>query len=281
MSWLISWKLKLKNKNHLIRVVFILYFYMEIMRYICDTFLRQTNCRIKDIKEGMKKIVDEKEIEIMAEKVLKEIKSDVKEKVKLKVKEKLPELKEEVLLELKLELQDGENSKVKNIKTIADSTRLSLMTLSLYIFISFVTLYSVRISFEALDSSNPADIFNVVIFFIIIATIMIISYRVVINFYRLKQNENIRFVYGLYEVTLGMLIILVAICSFIPKASAADFLNTTKIYFYFYGGIYVAVRGLETLKKHFDYAGGKPIVYMADISKERKLEKYINKKINA
>lgn len=42
-------------KNHLIRVVFILYFYMEIMRYICDTFLRETNCRIKDIKEGMKK----------------------------------------------------------------------------------------------------------------------------------------------------------------------------------------------------------------------------------
>ncbi|WP_336974949.1 hypothetical protein [Bacillus thuringiensis] len=271
----------MKNKNHLIRVVFILYFYIEIMRYICDTFLCETNCRIKDIKEGMKKIVDEKEIEIMAEKVLKEIKSDVKEKVKLKVKEKLPELKEEVLLELKLELQDGENSKVKNIKTIADSTRLSLMTLSLYIFISFVTLYSVRISFEALDSSNPADIFNVVIFYIIIATIMIISYMVVINFYRLKQNENIRFVYGLYEVTLGMLIIFVAICSFIPKASAADFLNTTKIYFYFYGGIYVAVRGLETLKKHFDYAGGKPIVYMADISKERKLEKYINKKINA
>lgn len=71
--------------------------------------------------------MDEKEIEIMAEKVLKEIKSDVKEKIKLKVKEKLPELKEEVLLEVKSELQDGENPKVENIKTIADSTWLSLM----------------------------------------------------------------------------------------------------------------------------------------------------------
>ncbi|OBW55695.1 hypothetical protein [Bacillus cereus] len=225
--------------------------------------------------------MDEKDIEIMAEKVLKEIKSDVKEKIKLKVKEKLPELKEEVLLEVKSELQDGENPKVENIKTIADSTWLSLMTLFLYIFISFVALYSIQISFEALDSSKLADIFKSFIFIAIIVVLMFISYMVIVNFYRLKQNENTRFVYGLYEVSLGMLIILVAIWSFIPNANFVDFLNTIKVYFYFYGGIYVGVRGLETLKKHFDYTGGKPRVYMVDISKERKLEKYINKKINA
>ncbi|MDF9626201.1 hypothetical protein P5775_26210 [Bacillus cereus] len=229
----------------------------------------------------MEKIVDEKEIEEIVEKVLKEIKGDLKEKVKLRVKEKLPKLKEEVSLEVKSEIQNGENPKIENIKTIADSTWLSLMTIFLYIFISFVALYSIQISFETLDSSKLAGILKAFIFLAIIVALVIISYMVIVNFYRLKQNENTRFVYALSEVSLGMLIILVAIWSFIPNARVVDFLNTIKIYFYFYGGIYVAVRGLETLKKHFDYTSVKPRVYMVDISKERILEKYLNKRINS
>ncbi|PGQ44416.1 hypothetical protein, partial [Bacillus thuringiensis] len=45
------------------------------------------------------------------------------------------------------------------------------------------------------------------------------------------------------------------------------------------GGIYVAVRGLETMKKHYDNIQEKPIIYREDISKERKLEKIFISKI--
>lgn len=37
----------------------------------------------------------------------------------------------------------------------------------------------------------------------------------------------------------------------IPKKEFSYFLNSIKVYLYFYGGIYVAVRGLETMKKFY------------------------------
>lgn len=78
-----------------------------------------------------------------------------------------------------------------------------------------------------------------------------------------------------------MITILIAMLSTIPKEEFSYILNSIKVYLYFYGGIYVAVRGLETMKKHYDNIQEKPIIYREDISKERMLEKILYRKFNS
>ncbi|PFU80989.1 hypothetical protein COK91_16285 [Bacillus cereus] len=226
----------------------------------------------------MKNLVNTKEIQKIVEHVLKDIKKEVKEEVKKKVKEKISELKEEIQIEVKKEIQEenqGEKKQKNNSNIFTD-----IMILILYLSISIVCFYIISKVFMFLDNSNIV-LLRIPGFMMVVIGLVIGCYKIVINFYRLKQNKSTMYIYGLFELGLGMITILIAMLSAIPKEEFGHILNSIKVYLYFYGGIYVAVRGLETMKKHYDNIQEKPIIYREDISKERKLEKILYRKFNS
>jgi hypothetical protein len=99
------------------------------------------------------------------------------------------------------------------------------------------------------------------IFTVIVTILMFICYiRIAFYFYRLKENQNTKFLYGVFEIILGLFIMITFSVSFLPEPLSVFGIDA-KVILGFYGGIYVIVRGLENCKKHFDYYKKDPVIF--------------------
>lgn len=150
----------------------------------------------------------------------------------------------------------------------------------LYIFISVLYLFGLKWSFyfiaENIDINNQ---FKPYICYILIGIYVIIFFKITHIFYRLKQNKNTVFLYGLFEYSFGVVILVTAgltfIDEFLEKSSTILGIKWTT-YITFYGAIYVMVRGLETMNRYFNLERSAKILFI-DLKKETYISSLFNK----
>ncbi|OAT71892.1 hypothetical protein [Parageobacillus thermoglucosidasius] len=119
----------------------------------------------------------------------------------------------------------------------------------------------------------------IIVFGIIILIFMFIYLKIAFHFYRLKENQNTKFLYGIFEIILGLFIMTIFSLSFLSDFSATPSVLgiDLKVILGFYGGIYVIVRGLENWKKHFEYHEKSPVIFLK-LNRKKSIEINLDRK---
>ncbi|MGE6552452.1 hypothetical protein ACQKFK_26770 [Bacillus mycoides] len=233
--------------------------------------------------------MNEKEIEVIVNKVMKKIKEDTKEVVKKRVLEELPLLKDEVEKETLSEITKGmplDQAEEKRPKVNwSNSIIAAILSYLLYIAIGIVCLVGIeRILFFIVQNIEVSDRVKEWLMTATVLFFIFVYIRVGLNLYKLKYNKNTSYIYGIFEIGLGIFIVVVAGLDFlsdVSKAPAEVFGIDIKIYVYFYGGLYVMVRGFESINRYFDSVKKSPKFLFMDMSKERIVERFFNKMFEA
>jgi hypothetical protein len=148
---------------------------------------------------------------------------------------------------------------------------------ALYCTIGFIFIILLKLIFFELAKLkvlyNLSLNLMVIVFSIIILIFMFIYLKISFYFYRLKENQNTKFLYGTFEIILGLFIMTTFSLSFLSDFSATPsvFGIDLKVILGFYGGIYVIVRGLENCKKHFEYYEKDPVIFLFNRKKSIKI----------
>lgn len=236
-----------------------------------------------DIRKGFsmkKKIIDE-----IIEESVEEIKEEVMEEIKVEIRN---ELKENVKGKIKAwvieELTPGEDTIGINKRERRNVAKYSifstLLAVGLYLLLAYLFLVGLKNVFYFLAKYSTFNVDITTGIYILVLLVFVIFYMIIsFYFYRLKQNENTVLLYGAFEISFGIITIMIAGISFVGDMYVSAIKITTFIAFY--GGIYVIVRGLETTKKHYDHFNRKPIIFKIDISKETRIEKILSKCLKA
>ncbi|WP_394627022.1 MATE family efflux transporter [Bacillus cereus] len=224
----------------------------------------------------------EETIEDLKDEIKAEIKDDVKEIVKTKIieiaSEDLEKKRETKVVETNAEKVDvKEKGKLDVIGFIYHNVCPVIFALGIYVLIAYVYFFLTKNFFyfvaNNLDISIDSKAYLYITFWLVVSILNVI---VAFGFYRLKQNKNTIFLYGIFEVGFGFVTVAMAGLTFIK--SPMEFWGTDiKSYFAFYASIYVIVRGFETTKKHFDGLHKTPKVLGIDLSKERMIERFFTR----
>ncbi|QDQ07181.1 hypothetical protein [Bacillus sp. BD59S] len=226
--------------------------------------------------------MNKKIIENILEEAIEELREEIKVEIKSEIK---PLVKNIIIEELKgkvcKESRNKEDIKKKNSKINIFRFILPVgAAYALYIFTALFYLLGVKWSFYFIAENVGGTInFKTFISCIILGVFMCIFLKVSHVFYRLKQNKSTVFLYGLFEYSLGLIILvttgLIFIEEFLQKPATIMGIKVAT-YTTFYGALYVMVRGLETARRHFNPEGPAKIFFM-DITKETYVSTFFNK----
>ncbi|MGW6150863.1 hypothetical protein ACWFN4_26200 [Bacillus mycoides] len=231
--------------------------------------------------------MSQKIIQEILEEVINEVRDDVKFEVRNTVKDITKELviaeakKINKDIRLKEKEVEEETSNSKNKISIRGILQYNLfpavLALFLYIAIAFVYLLGTKKIFYFIMLNVNTTIDNkawLAMFFWGLFSYW--GYLVAVNLYRLKQNSNTIFLYGVFEIGLGFLTLSIGGLSFV--IGPIDFWGINeKSLFGFYASLYVMVRGLETTKKHFDHFKRTSKIFERIFNKRRFLERVFDK----
>lgn len=205
--------------------------------------------------------MSKKVIQEILEEVLDEVRDEVKFEVRTAVKNIAKELVIAEVKSLNKDIKVNEVEKEPNEPTRKMSIRgffvnnlfPVLLAIFLYVVIVFAYLLGTKEIFYFIMLNVNTTIGNkallAMLFWILFSYW---GFLVAINLYRLKQNPNTIFLYGIFEIGLGFLALSIGGLSFI--IGPIDFWGINeKSLFGFYASLYVMVRGLETTKKHYDH----------------------------
>lgn len=205
--------------------------------------------------------MSKKAIQEILEEVLDEVRDEVKFEVRTAVKNIAKELVIAEVKNLHKDIKVNEVEKEPNEPTRKMSIRgffvnnlfPVLLAIFLYVVIVFAYLLGTKEIFYFIMLNINTTIGNKALLAILFWLVFsYCGFVVAINLYRLKQNPNTIFLYGIFEIGLGFLALSIGGLSFI--IGPIDFLGINeKSLFGFYASLYVMVRGLETTKKHYDH----------------------------
>jgi len=205
--------------------------------------------------------MSKKVIQEILEEVLDEVRDEVKFEVRTAVKNIAKELVIAEVKSLNKDIKVNEVEKEPNEPTRKMSIRgffvnnlfPVLLAIFLYVVIVFAYLLGTKEIFYFIMLNISMTIGNkalLAMFFWVLFSYW--GFVVAINLYRLKQNPNTTFLYGIFEIGLGFLALSIGGLSFI--IGPIDFFGINeKSLFGFYASLYVMVRGLETTRKHYDH----------------------------
>ncbi|EJQ54820.1 hypothetical protein [Bacillus wiedmannii] len=215
--------------------------------------------------------MNKKIIEELMEEVIEETKEEIKEQIKEKVKEKVLE---EINKEIGEETTE-EEIRVSKCKKITSA----IMAIGFYILISVFYLLVMKYGFYIIRDTEIIPYLAKLIVYLILVYVIAYAYlKVAHTLYRFKQNKSTLLLYALFEISLGIVTLVVTGWAFLDEPSNGDIKSVT--FLAFYGSMYVIVRGMETARKYFGEEHAPKILWM-DLSKDTKVSKFFDERLRS
>ncbi|PGB42846.1 hypothetical protein [Bacillus toyonensis] len=215
--------------------------------------------------------MNKKIIEELMEEVIEETKEEIKEQVKENVKKKVLE---EISKEISKDITE-EEIKINTLKQFF----AGLLAVILYTLISVVYLKTMEYSFNKIQNIDMfSDTIKSIVYCIVLIVLACLYLTVAHTLYRLKQNKSTVFLYGLFEIALGVVTLVVTGLTFLdePSKEYNEVFGIKPVTFLaVYGSMYIVVRGMETAKKRFG-EGEIAKVGLINLDKETRFSKFLD-----